>query len=671
MKVTVAVVVVCALLLSGCGGGSSSSKSSAITVSISPVGATLNQGQTVQFTATVSGSNNTAVTWDVNGTAGGTASTGTISSSGLYTAPATLTTASVVTITAVSSADTTKTGVATVTLNPPPAPFVPGLVVNPNSVTLPGGAQQTFNATANGASVSATWTVSCNSPNAADCGTITTDANGNGIYVAPLAPPANGGITVTATAANTNPGSASVTVQYSNQSVFGQYAFQVAALGTSGAFNATTGSVKFDGAGNVTGGELDATGSIQTAITGGTYHVGSDGRGTITAQTASGNVVFQFALQNHSHADAVTFAGTGAFASLAAAGTLDLQDPTQFTAATVSGNFAFLMTGATTGHLPGSLQRAGVLVADGVSAITGGLMDQNDAGTATNPTLAGAFTAPDANGRGVLTINTLAVAYYIVDATRAVLLDTTASSPAAGVATKQVAGPFAAANFNAAYVFTMLGVSVNGPSGTGGIVAPDGTSAFKTANPAPVIDVNDNGNPSLGQAFASAGSYAVTDAATGRTTMTWTETTGPKSLAFYPAASGTLYVISLDAFSESGTAYAQTPIGYANAAVSGTFAARGAGTQFVPAGPAAFAGIIVPSGGSSLSGTLDVTPSTAGAALIGTYSFTTNGRATITSSASSAALPSSNFTAYAVSSGRLLLLETDSSRVLTGTMEKR
>ena len=672
MKVIVAIVVGCALLLTGCGGGSKSSTTVAIT--ISPLSASLNQSQTVQFTATVTGNSNTAVNWEVNGTVGGSASTGTITSAGLYTAPATISLATSVSVTAVSQADTTKMAIATVTLNPPPAPFVPGIVVNPPSVTLPGGAQQTFTATANGSAVSATWTVNCFSANAADCGTITTDASGNGVYVAPLTPPSGGGITVTATAANTNPGSASVTVQYSNQSLFGQYALGLTELNTSGAMNATAGSVKFDGAGNVTGGELDATGGLtQIAITGGTYHVGSDGRGTITIQTASGNVVLQFALQNHSHADAVTFPGTGSFAALAAAGTLDLQDTTQFTAATFTGNFAFRMTGATTGHLPGSLNRAGVLTADGTSAITGGLMDQNDAGTATQGTaLAGTFTPPDANGRVGLAMNGLAIAYYIVDATRAVILDTTATSPAIGVATKQAGSAFAASNFNATYVFTMIGVSANGPSGTGGIFAPDGTSAFKAA-PAAVIDVNDNGNPqnTLGQPFAGPGSYAVADPTTGRTTMTWTEATGPQTLAFYPAASGTLYVISLDGFSESGTAYSQTAIGYSNAAISGTFASRGAGAQFVPGGAAAFAGLILPSGGSSISGTLDISPSPAGAALIGTYTFATNGRGTLTVPSSSAALPSSAFTAYAVSSSRILLLETDSSRVLTGMMEKR
>ena len=43
----------------------------------------------MQFTATVTGTTNTAVTWSVNGVAGGNSTVGTISTSGAYTAPAT------------------------------------------------------------------------------------------------------------------------------------------------------------------------------------------------------------------------------------------------------------------------------------------------------------------------------------------------------------------------------------------------------------------------------------------------------------------------------------------------------------------------------------------------------------------------------------------------------
>src|SRR5207253_3755042 len=58
-----------------------------VSVTISPILATVAAGGTQQFSAVVQNTSNTAVTWQVNGVTGGNATVGTISSSGLYTAP--------------------------------------------------------------------------------------------------------------------------------------------------------------------------------------------------------------------------------------------------------------------------------------------------------------------------------------------------------------------------------------------------------------------------------------------------------------------------------------------------------------------------------------------------------------------------------------------------------
>jgi hypothetical protein len=79
--------------------------SSALNVWISPTGATVSTDQSQQFTAIVSGSSNTAVTWKVNGVTGGNSTVGTISTSGLYTAPATVPSSGTVMVTAVSQAN--------------------------------------------------------------------------------------------------------------------------------------------------------------------------------------------------------------------------------------------------------------------------------------------------------------------------------------------------------------------------------------------------------------------------------------------------------------------------------------------------------------------------------------------------------------------------------------
>jgi uncharacterized protein (DUF1800 family) len=85
----------------GCGNGSSGGPQIAVVVS----GASATRiGASTQFSATVTGTTNAAVIWQVNGVTGGTAATGTISASGLYTPPATLPSNPSVTITAVSVA---------------------------------------------------------------------------------------------------------------------------------------------------------------------------------------------------------------------------------------------------------------------------------------------------------------------------------------------------------------------------------------------------------------------------------------------------------------------------------------------------------------------------------------------------------------------------------------
>ncbi|HUI74481.1 MAG TPA: Ig-like domain-containing protein [Candidatus Acidoferrum sp.] len=110
-------------LLSGCAGTANSQGTnptppgnSNVTVRVSPSSATLSTGGTQQFTATVSGTSNTGVTW--------TASGGMISSSGFYTAGSA---GGNFRVTATSAADSTKSSNATVTVTPPSSP-PPGTV---------------------------------------------------------------------------------------------------------------------------------------------------------------------------------------------------------------------------------------------------------------------------------------------------------------------------------------------------------------------------------------------------------------------------------------------------------------------------------------------------------------------------------------------------------------
>jgi hypothetical protein len=123
-------LLMCALVaptLVGCGGSVNQGTpppdpdpqpppASNITVAVTPSNGSLTIGQSLQFKATVSNTTNTGVTWKVNGVAGGNASVGTISSTGMFTAPGKVPSGSS-SISATSVADSTKSASVTVTVN--------------------------------------------------------------------------------------------------------------------------------------------------------------------------------------------------------------------------------------------------------------------------------------------------------------------------------------------------------------------------------------------------------------------------------------------------------------------------------------------------------------------------------------------------------------------------
>src|SRR5579862_4248197 len=82
----------CAGVTKGSSGnsGNSGNPPPAVSVSVSPNPVNVRIGATQTFSASVTGTSNTGVTWEVNGVAGGSAATGTINSSGVYTAPSAL-----------------------------------------------------------------------------------------------------------------------------------------------------------------------------------------------------------------------------------------------------------------------------------------------------------------------------------------------------------------------------------------------------------------------------------------------------------------------------------------------------------------------------------------------------------------------------------------------------
>jgi uncharacterized protein YjdB len=166
-----------------------------VAVSVSPATASLNSGQTAQLTAIVSNTANKAATWFLS-----PVGAGSVSQSGLYTAPATIATAQAVTVKATSQADTTASSSATIQLLPSAA-----VSVSPATASLNSG--QTAQLTAivsNTANKAVTWFLS-----PVGAGSVSQ----SGFYTAPAMIATAQAVTVTATSQADTTASSSATIQ--------------------------------------------------------------------------------------------------------------------------------------------------------------------------------------------------------------------------------------------------------------------------------------------------------------------------------------------------------------------------------------------------------------------------------------------------------------------------
>ncbi|MGB8542916.1 MAG: IPT/TIG domain-containing protein [Candidatus Acidiferrales bacterium] len=121
-RLLIGLVILLILVLVNCGTTTKKTMPPGqVSVSVTPTTADVRAGATHNFAATVTGTTNQNVNWSVNSIAGGNSSFGTISASGAYTAPASLPNPNTITVSAVSTVDSTASGASSVTLwNPTP-----------------------------------------------------------------------------------------------------------------------------------------------------------------------------------------------------------------------------------------------------------------------------------------------------------------------------------------------------------------------------------------------------------------------------------------------------------------------------------------------------------------------------------------------------------------------
>ena len=238
-----AAIVLVTASICGCGGSSTR-----IIVSISPAGATVVRTGTQQFGDTVAGTSNTLVTWDVCNpapasiatgqstvaniamptgcVAGGNTILGAITTAGLYTGPATVPPNGMVSVVAISQANTGVFAIVNVTIDSGVR-----VLVLPAAVTIGTGEQFQLSATVSGNSnTSVSWAVNSIANGNTTVGTITptactatmpiTPTSSNpvppgtsfGCFTAPPAPESQVSITATPAADTTRSASSTVTV---------------------------------------------------------------------------------------------------------------------------------------------------------------------------------------------------------------------------------------------------------------------------------------------------------------------------------------------------------------------------------------------------------------------------------------------------------------------------
>jgi hypothetical protein len=266
--------------------------------------------------------------------------------------------------------------------------------------------------------------------------------------------------------------------KYSLGSLSGTYSFVTnGEVFTNGAFTATplarTGSFVADGKGGISGGveDVNAAGAFSGpfAISGGSYTVAADGRGTLTLNVSSNGSAntLQFGITLTSTSgglmiDETSFSTSNTQASTGSGNfiiqnTALCSNPVSAAAGSYVFDFAGLDGNGSAMSLVGEITANG-----GVSGVLNpGFADLNDGGTLSNGSINGQLgidgvnpAGPTVCGRGLATISGQNYIFYVVDATRVRFLSSSGNVMISGDAVLQNNLP---ANLSGGFAFIVAG----------------------------------------------------------------------------------------------------------------------------------------------------------------------------------------------------------------------
>ncbi|HTW61905.1 MAG TPA: putative Ig domain-containing protein [Terracidiphilus sp.] len=355
---------------------------------------------------------------------------------------------------------------------------------------------------------------------------------------------------------------------------------------------ATLASFTANGAGGVTGGELDnnsgasTTGSTNVAIDAGSYYsVGASGTGCITINTVNGTNTYAFVLGGVSSGVAtrgrmMEYDDDTGYGQLQT-GELALQTSADFAFDKLASNFAFGISGEDSSV--GRFAFGGSLTNGASGSFSDIYGDSNDNGTVNSAMSGGSGgfgTAPDANGRTTASISiggdTYEYVAYVVNAGEVFLLssDPITTNPVASGKMLATASSFTSSSVSGNYIFAASGADA---SNRGYSFTTFGILNFSAGDWSGTVYQYELDGPgtSQGAPLSLSGTYTV-GATSGRIALT--SAGGGTQPAVYLAnsSSGTAaFVIDLDsgvgAPAYEGTVLVQPNETYSNSSVSGNF----------------------------------------------------------------------------------------------------
>ena len=215
-----------------------------------------------------------------------------------------------------------------------------------------------------------------------------------------------------------------------------------------------------------------------------------------------------------------------------------------FSDASLNGSYAFGSTGDTNASLGGS-RTAGRLTADGAGNISAGAFDSVQDGVQTlNGTFStGTFSAVDATGRTVLTLNassgTITEIFQMVDSSHGFFLVDDANKVEDGSFDKQTTSSFSNSTMNGQFAFVMDGFDPNGLLDRVGTLQWDGNGNL-------ALDELVNREGSVTTSGVLPGTYSVSS--NGRTTGSVSNLSG--NLIFYLISANDAYIVQADSSTE-------------------------------------------------------------------------------------------------------------------------